>query len=286
MNGRIHHLQRRNGLFGESVRLFHRFIAERLHHLFSHILQQTGRTELLFGRIRLKRRGFPDERSHFRRGRRHHLAAETVIDLITVVFFCIMAGRNDNPGGTAQFADGIRKQRRRRGHIKEIGLDAAGRHGPRCFQGEIRRTVTGIIGHGDSAVFQTFLFQPGRKAPGGLAHSVMIHPVRPGPHHAAHTGGTERKIAVKAIFQFGVVIANRFQFRFHFSFGIGEPVLISCEYLISFQFKNLILFRAARAFPFYRPPRRADQRDSPPSANNSWRRLFQRNKSYSQRFPR
>ncbi len=160
-------------------------------------------------------------RCNFIDERRNCLSAVGAIDLVTVILRRIVAGRDHDPGGAAQFAHGKGKLRRRADAVKEKRGDAVGCKDQGGINGKFAGEAPRIAGDGHLFIFclqiqaVKVVSQPLRRPP----HDIAVHPVQPGADNAAHPPGPESQLAAKAAGYFvavaghGLQLAPRFRIQ-------------------------------------------------------------------------
>ena len=143
------------------------------------------------------------------------------VDLVAVILFRVVAGRDVQAGRGAVVLDGERQLRRRAQGVENAHMDAVGRHDARRLVGKALTVDAAVEADGDAARTRALALglDDLRERLRGVADDVNVHAAAAERHLAAQTGCAELERGEKAAFDLFFVVADGVEF---FPLRIGE----------------------------------------------------------------
>ena len=143
------------------------------------------------------------------------------VDLVAVILFRIVAGRDVQAGRGAVVLDGKRQLRRRAQGVENAHVDAVGRHDARRLVGKALTVDAAVKADGDAARTRALALglDDLRERLRGVADDVNVHAAAAERHLAAQAGRAELERGEKAALDLFFVVADGVEF---FPLRIGE----------------------------------------------------------------
>ena len=143
------------------------------------------------------------------------------VDLVAVILFRIVAGRDVQAGRGAVVLDGERQLRRRAQGVENAHVDAVGRHDARRLVGKALTVDAAVEADGDAARTRALAlgFDDLRERLRGVADDMNVHAAAAERHLAAQAGRAELERGEKAALDLFFVVADGVEF---FPLRIGE----------------------------------------------------------------